>query len=119
MTRSPPSPSLPAAGRDVALIAGSRTPFLRSGGAYRHLMAHDLGRYAVSGLLQQCGIEPALVERVIYGTVISDPRTSNLAREVASPIDDMRGTIEYRVHLVGVLVTRTLTRAVARARGES
>jgi len=43
----------------------------------------------------------------------------NLAREVASPIDDMRGTIEYRVHLVGVLVTRTLTRAVARARGES
>ena len=43
----------------------------------------------------------------------------NLAREVASPINDMRGTIEYRVHLVGVLVKRTLSRAVARARGES
>lgn len=43
----------------------------------------------------------------------------DLAREVASPIDDMRGTIEYRVHLVGVLVKRTLARAVARARGES
>ena len=43
----------------------------------------------------------------------------DLAREVASPINDMRGTIEYRVHLVGVLVKRTLARAVARARGES
>jgi len=42
-----------------------------------------------------------------------------LAREVASPIDDMRGTIDYRIHLVGVLVKRTLTRAVARARGDS
>ena len=42
-----------------------------------------------------------------------------LAREVASPIDDMRGTIDYRIHLVGVLVKRTLARAVARARGDS
>ena len=42
-----------------------------------------------------------------------------LAREVASPIDDMRGTIDYRIHLVGVLVKRTLVRAVARARGDS
>jgi carbon-monoxide dehydrogenase medium subunit len=42
----------------------------------------------------------------------------NLARSVANPIDDMRGTAEYRVHLVGVLVKRTLARAVARARGE-
>jgi len=41
------------------------------------------------------------------------------AREVASPINDMRGTIDYRIHLVGVLVKRTLARAVARARGDS
>jgi hypothetical protein len=28
----------------------------------------------------------------------------------------MRGTIEYRIHLVGVLVKRTLATALARAR---
>jgi carbon-monoxide dehydrogenase medium subunit len=39
-----------------------------------------------------------------------------IAKKVASPITDMRGTAEYRVHLVGVLVKRTLARATERAR---
>ena len=38
-----------------------------------------------------------------------------LAKRVASPITDMRGTAEYRLHLVGVLVKRTLMRAAERA----
>jgi carbon-monoxide dehydrogenase medium subunit len=37
-----------------------------------------------------------------------------LAKNVASPIDDMRGTTEYRVHLSSVLTRRTLTQALAR-----
>ena len=39
-----------------------------------------------------------------------------IAKGVASPIADMRGTAEYRRHLVGVLTKRTLARAVERAR---
>lgn len=46
-------------------------------------------------------------------------RAGELARESASPISDMRGTAEFRHHLVGVLVKRTLAKAVARARGEA
>ena len=38
-----------------------------------------------------------------------------LAKQIATPISDMRGTDEYRTHLVGVLVQRTLTTAVERA----
>ena len=38
-------------------------------------------------------------------------QAGELAKKVASPITDMRGTVEYRVHLVGVLVKRTLMRA--------
>lgn len=41
----------------------------------------------------------------------------DLARQVAKPISDMRGPSEYRVHLVGVLVKRTLGIAADRARG--
>lgn len=44
-------------------------------------------------------------------------QAGELAKKVASPITDMRGTAEYRVHLVGVLVKRTLMAAAERARG--
>lgn len=42
-----------------------------------------------------------------------------IAREAASPIDDMRGTVEHRLQLVEVLTKRVINAAVARARGES
>ena len=40
------------------------------------------------------------------------------AKAVASPINDMRGTIPQRVHLVGVLTKRALRTAISRAKGE-
>jgi carbon-monoxide dehydrogenase medium subunit len=45
-------------------------------------------------------------------------QAGELAKQVASPITDMRGTSEYRTHLVGVLVKRTLLRAMERAVSE-
>jgi len=43
-------------------------------------------------------------------------QAGELARQAASPITDMRGTAEFRRHLVGVLVERTLATAAQRAR---
>lgn len=43
-------------------------------------------------------------------------QAGELAKKVAAPISDMRGTAEYRTHLVGVLVKRTLADAVQRAK---
>ena len=41
---------------------------------------------------------------------------ARLATSVATPIDDMRGTAEFRRHIVGVLTRRVLTIAAERAR---
>jgi carbon-monoxide dehydrogenase medium subunit len=49
-------------------------------------------------------------------TAESFKAAGDLARKIAKPISDMRGPAEYRVHLVGVLVERTLAGAVERAK---
>jgi carbon-monoxide dehydrogenase medium subunit len=43
-------------------------------------------------------------------------RAAQLAIGAASPIDDMRGTAEFRRHITGVLTRRTLAKAIERAR---
>jgi acetyl-CoA acyltransferase len=66
----------------AVVVEGCRTPFLRSGTDFVDLSAYDLGRMAVAGLLHRTGIDPAAVELLVLGTVLQDPRTTNLAREV-------------------------------------
>lgn len=68
--------------KEVAVIDGVRTPFLRSNGAFSDLASHDLGRLAVQGLLKKTGIDREQIEHVVMGTVIADPKAPNLAREV-------------------------------------
>ncbi|MDA1036145.1 MAG: xanthine dehydrogenase family protein subunit M [Chloroflexi bacterium] len=46
-------------------------------------------------------------------------KAGEIASTEASPITDMRGTIDQRKHLVGVLTRRTLAVAVERARGNA
>lgn len=69
--------------RTPVIIDGIRTPFLKSGTGFKDLMAYDLARSAISGLLARTGIDAEDVNRTILGTVIQEPRTSNIAREAA------------------------------------
>jgi carbon-monoxide dehydrogenase medium subunit len=46
-------------------------------------------------------------------------KAAEAARAIATPIDDMRGTREFRLHVTGVLTARVLEHAVAQARGTS
>ncbi|MYE17151.1 MAG: acetyl-CoA C-acyltransferase FadI [Gemmatimonadetes bacterium] len=67
---------------NTAIIAGCRTPFVRSGTHFRNLTAIDLGRHAVTELVARTGIPPETVDHIVYGTVLHDPQAPNIAREV-------------------------------------
>jgi acetyl-CoA acyltransferase len=67
----------------VVIIDGTRTPFLKSGTDYTDLMSYQLGQFAIKGLIDKTGIDPAIVEKVVYGNVISNIKTENVAREAA------------------------------------
>ena len=69
--------------KKVVFIDGVRTPFLRSNTDYKDLMSYELGKFAIKGLLHKTGIDPNVIDTVIMGTVISNVRTSNVAREAA------------------------------------
>lgn len=56
---------------------------------------------------------------LLAGQSVSDEtigRAADAARSIASPIDDMRGTKEFRLHVTGVLTRRVIEEAVQRAR---
>jgi acetyl-CoA acyltransferase len=68
---------------NAVLVDGCRIPFQRSRTNYNDLMAYDLGRMAIEGLLARNAVDPAAIDRVIMGTVIQEVKTSNVARESA------------------------------------
>ena len=68
--------------RRAAIVAGSRTPFARSGTVLKNMTAIDLGSLAVRDLMDRSGIPGKEVDRLVYGTVIHDPHVPNIAREV-------------------------------------
>jgi CO/xanthine dehydrogenase FAD-binding subunit len=59
--------------------------------------------------------------RAIVGTKLDDAALEKLAKEVekvCSPIDDKRGTIEFRTEVAGVLAKRAAKIAYERAGGK-
>ena len=75
--------SMPSNGRRVAIVAGVRTPFARSGTQLRNFTAIELGKLAVAELLQRTGLDGKEVEGVVYGTVVPNVVAPNIAREVS------------------------------------
>ncbi|MEQ1689949.1 MAG: acetyl-CoA C-acyltransferase FadI [Gemmatimonas sp.] len=70
-------------GRRVAIIAGVRTPFARSGTVLKHHTAIDLGKAAVAELVQRTNLDGRVVDLLVYGTVLPSVVAPNIAREVA------------------------------------
>jgi acetyl-CoA acyltransferase len=76
-------PSYGSPGRRVAIVAGVRTPFAKSGTTLKKLTAIELGKHCVAELIQRSEIDGKLVEIVVYGTVVPSVIAPNIAREVS------------------------------------
>jgi len=70
-------------GRRVAIVAGLRTPFVKSGTVFKDLSALELGRQVVSELVQRAEIPAGVIDQLVFGTVVPSVQMPNIAREVA------------------------------------
>ncbi|HJU66666.1 MAG TPA: acetyl-CoA C-acyltransferase FadI [Gemmatimonadaceae bacterium] len=70
-------------GRRVAIVAGLRTPFTKSGTTFRALTAQELGKLVVAELVQRTSLEPKDVDTLVFGTVVPSVLAPNIAREVS------------------------------------
>ena len=66
----------------VAVVRGVRTPFAKSGTHYAQLSALDLGKLAVTELMQRSGVDPSEIQEVVFGNVIPSVKAPNIAREI-------------------------------------
>jgi acetyl-CoA C-acetyltransferase/acetyl-CoA acyltransferase len=67
----------------LVIIDGVRTPFCKMGSDLARLGADELGRIATQALLTRTGIDPALINEVIFGCVGQPADAANVARVIA------------------------------------
>jgi acetyl-CoA acetyltransferase family protein len=66
----------------VAIVAGGRTPFVKSGKGFERLGPLKLAAHAVKGLVDRHEIDVAGVAAIAFGAVVPEPGKPNLAREI-------------------------------------
>lgn len=70
-------------GRRVAIVAGIRTPFAKSGTAFRDVSAVALARHAARELLFRSELDGREVDEVIFSQVVPSVLAPNVGREVS------------------------------------
>ncbi len=101
---------------DIAVVGVGASVSLDDSGEQITAARVGLGAVAPTPLLA------AKVGEALIGSPATDEtlqKAAAIARETISPIDDMRGTREFRLHVTGVLVERVVREAILRARGLS
>ncbi len=69
--------------RRAAIVAPLRTPIGRFGGAFRDLPIEDLGAAVVRAVLDKSGIDPALIEDLVFAQSYANSETPCIGRWLA------------------------------------
>ncbi|HUR47056.1 MAG TPA: thiolase family protein [Candidatus Saccharimonadales bacterium] len=81
----------------LVVVDGVRTPFCKMGTDLARMGADELGRIAVSSLLTRTGIDPGIIDEVIFGCVAQPAEAANVSRVIA-----LRAGIPERVPAITV-----------------
>ena len=82
----------------LAVVAGLRTPFAKIFGPLSSVAADELGRIAVTAILQKSGVRPDQVDEVIFGNVASPPDTANISRVISLRAGIPQDRVAHTVH---------------------
>lgn len=69
--------------KEVVIVDGLRTPYIKAGSLFKELPAQELGRIVVAELLVRTGIDPQLIDEVVIGNIAQPPEATNIARVIA------------------------------------
>lgn len=69
--------------REVVIVSAARTPIGSFGGVLKGTKAVTLGAVAVKEAIKRAGIDPAIIDEVVFGNVLQGGLGQNVARQVA------------------------------------
>jgi acetyl-CoA C-acetyltransferase/acetyl-CoA acyltransferase len=82
---------------DIAILEGVRTPFVKAFGPLADVPAQELGKIAVTAVLQRAGLRPDQIDQVVFGNVAMPPDAANVARVIALMAGIPRDRIAHSV----------------------
>ncbi|MEI8216462.1 MAG: acetyl-CoA C-acetyltransferase [Eubacteriales bacterium] len=69
--------------REVVIVSAVRTPVGSFGGALKDTTAAVLGSIAVKAAIERAGINPEIIDEVVFGSVLQGGLGQNIARQVS------------------------------------
>jgi acetyl-CoA acetyltransferase family protein len=73
--------------KNVVIVDGLRTPFVKAWSDFMALPAHDLGSLVTRELLERNGVSGDQLDEVIIGNIAQPPEAANVARVIALQAD--------------------------------
>lgn len=81
----------------IAVVSGLRTPFAKQATAFHGVSALDMGKMVVNEMMIRTGVDPKVIDQVVYGQVVQMPSAPNIAREIVLGTGMDIGTDAYSV----------------------
>lgn len=107
--------------QSLVIVDGLRTPFLKMGSDFAGIDATEQGRVVVQTLLTRTGIDPGLVDELIFGCVSQPADAANVARVIALRAGLPETTPAMTVHrncASGLEALTTASERIAAGKGE-